>query len=311
MGRAVLAVLAMAVAVRAFAEPVPDTCAIHYPSDAGIAWTCRRIGRRDTLTRLFGSHWQDVLRFNRIDRRHVYPGVRIKVPDDLAQVHDFTPMPKTYAAAANDPKFILVDLTEQFLGAYAYGKLVMSFPITSGDEADPARRTPDGLFRVSAYDRLHTSSLYDMADSDKPYPMHYGLRFFISPRGVAVWIHGRDVPGYAASHGCIGLYDEQMQKEYYGYPRRPVLEDARKLYEWAIAPHPDDGHFHDLPDGPVVQIIGQAPVFPPPPAAAGTGARSRPPAPRPHGRTALRTSRLPSPQAPAAHSGEALRPHHG
>ena len=258
--------MALACAVSAFAEPVPNTCLIHYPSDARIAWRCHRIGRHDTLSGLFGPEWLDVLRFNRIDRRHVYPGVRLKVPDDLHQVHDFTPLPKLYPAAQAEPKFILVNLSEQFLGAYAYGRLLMSFPITSGKNADPARRTPVGLFKVSAYDRLHRSSLYTLPHSSRLYPMHYALRFLITRQWTAVWIHGRDVPGYAASHGCIGLYDEQMQKEYYGYPRKPVLEDARRLYEWAIAPHPDDGHFHDLADGPPVLIVGHAPDFPPRPA---------------------------------------------
>ncbi len=250
----------------ALAEPVPDTCRIHYPSDAGIAWTCHRINRRDTLTRLFGSLWPDVLRFNRIDRRHIYPGVRIKVPKDLQQVEHFSPMPKRFAAALDDPKFILVNLAEQFLGAYDHGRLVMSFPITSGNDSIAERRTPDGLFRVTAYDRLHSSSLYDLPRGDTPYPMHYGLRFLITRQWVAVWIHGRDVPGYAASHGCIGLYDEQMQKESYGYPRKPILEDARTLFEWAIAPHVDDGGFHEITDGPPVLIVGRAPVFPPHPA---------------------------------------------
>ena len=253
----------MAFALPALAEPVPDTCAIHYPSDVRVAFTCHRIGRHDTLTGLFGPRWQDVLRFNRIDRRHIYPGVRIKVPVDLRQVENFTPLPKSYPPANDMPKFILVSLTEQFLGAYDYGKLVMSFPITSGRNSDPALRTAVGLFKVTAYDRRHSSSVYDMADSNKPYPMHYALRFLITGSWVAVWIHGRDVPGYAASHGCIGLYDEEMQKEYYHYPRDPILQDARTLYEWAIAPHPDDGRFHELADGPTVQIVGQAPNFPP------------------------------------------------
>jgi hypothetical protein len=258
------ACLAVAFVLTALAEPVPDTCRVHYPSDAGVAWRCHRIGRRDTLTGLFGSDWQDVLRFNRIDRRHVYPGVRIKVPDPLRQVHAFTPMPMSYQPAVGEPKFILVNLTEQFVGAYAHGKLIMSFPISSGANIDPARRTPVGLFKVTAYDRLHSSSLYTLPNSSKPYPMHYGLRFLVTRQHVAVWLHGRDVPGYAASHGCIGLYDEQMQKEDYGYPREPILEDARALYEWAIAPHPDDGHFHEVADGPTVQVVGQAPDFPAP-----------------------------------------------
>lgn len=259
--RWLIPVLTAAYSLTTSAEPVPDTCEIHYPSDAGIAWTCHRIRPQDALTGLFGSHWRDVLRFNRIDRRHIYPGVRIKVPDDLRDVDHFTPVPKTYPPAADKPKFILVDLTEQFLGAYAAGKLVMSFPITSGDNTDAARRTPDGLFKVTAYDRLHRSSLYDLPHDGKPYPMHYALRFFITRQGVSVWIHGRDLPGYAASHGCIGLYDEQMQKTFYGYPRQPVLEDARELYDWVIGPHSDDAHFHILPNGPAVLVIGRAPDF--------------------------------------------------
>ncbi len=245
----------------ALADPVPDTCRIHYPSDAGIAWTCHRIGRHDTLTGLFGSLWPDVLRFNRIDRRHIYPGVRIKIPKDLRQVAHFSPMPKRFAAALDDPKFILVNLAEQFLGAYAHGRLVMSFPITSGTDSIAERRTPEGLFRVTAYDRLHSSSIYDLPRGETPYPMHYALRFLITRQWVAVWIHGRDVPGYAASHGCIGLYDEQMQKEYYGSPRQPILEDARTLFDWAIAPHGDEGGLHALAHGPPVLIVGRAPAF--------------------------------------------------
>ncbi len=257
-----LAVLAGIFSAAVSAEPVPDTCRIHYPSDARIPWTCLRIRRQTDVKQLFGADWQGVLRFNRIDRRHIYPGVRLKVPEHLGQVANFTPLPQTYAPAAQIPKFILVDLTEQFLGAYDHGRLAMSFPMTSGDNAVAARRTPVGMFRITAYDRLHVSSLYDMADTNKPYPMHYALRFLVTLNGVAVWIHGRDVPGYAASHGCVGLYDEQMQKAYYGTPHVPVLEDARTLYEWAIAPHPDDGRFHTLSDGPTVEIIGQAPNFP-------------------------------------------------
>jgi hypothetical protein len=95
--------------------------------------------------------------------------------------------------------------------------------------------------------------------------MHYALRFFISPQGDADWIHGRDLPGYPASHGCIGLYDEQMQHEYYGEPNHPILEDARKLYDWVISPRPDDGRFHEITHGPPVLIIGHAPEFPPEP----------------------------------------------
>ncbi len=89
--------------------------------------------------------------------------------------------------------------------------------------------------------------------------MESALRFHVSAQGVAFWIHGRDVPGYPASHGCIGLYDEQMQKQYYGQPGDPVLDDARTLYEWVVGPAGVDAGMRALKDGPRVRIIGRAP----------------------------------------------------
>ncbi len=90
--------------------------------------------------------------------------------------------------------------------------------------------------------------------------MHYGLRFFVNRRGVDFWIHGRDVPGFPASHGCVGLYDEEMQQKYYKFPRQPQLQDSRTLYEWAIGPREDRGEFTRLKNGPRVRIIGEPPL---------------------------------------------------
>jgi hypothetical protein len=90
--------------------------------------------------------------------------------------------------------------------------------------------------------------------------MHYALRFFISRKEVAFWIHGRDLPGYPASHGCVGLYDEEMQKKYYRNPDEPELMAARTLYEWAIGTTPDDGGLTRLKEGPRVLIIGESPI---------------------------------------------------
>lgn len=49
-------------------------------------------------------------------------GANLKVPLRLEDIIDFTPMPKEYPAAENDERFILVDLSEQFLGAYELTK---------------------------------------------------------------------------------------------------------------------------------------------------------------------------------------------
>jgi hypothetical protein len=251
--------------VTLFLPPVADAtvkkryspCEIGYPSDSRVEWEFRRLKQKETLEKLFGERWEDVARFNRIDRRHAWPGMKLKVPKRLDDIKDFTPLPATFPPAEKDHKFILIDLTEQFLGAYEKGRLVFSYPIASGDSKF---RTPTGEFRVTAYSRNHVSSLYKIEKTVIPYPMHYALRFFINDKEVAFWIHGRDVPGYPASHGCVGLYDEEMQKKYYTFPKEPALEAARALYEWAIAPNPDDGDFNTLKNGPRVLIVGESPI---------------------------------------------------
>lgn len=245
---------------RADGKMVPAPCKISHTSDTVRKWECRRLRTGETLEGLFGDRWQDVARFNRIDRRHAYPGVSLKVPAQLDDMRGFTPMPGLYQPAEPEASFILIDLSEQFLGAYEYGRLVFSLPVTTGETTN---RTPAGEFRITAFSRNHRSSLYFVEDTAAPYPMNYGLRFHVNPGGVSYWIHGRDVPGYPASHGCIGLYDEAMQKKYYGYPKKPELEDARKLYEWVVSPIFDDGKFHLLENGPKVAIIGHAPEMRP------------------------------------------------
>lgn len=232
---------------------ITNLCSVSHPSDSKIDWACVRIKQGESLEKLFGDRWIDIARFNRVDRRHAYPWVRIKVPKNLDDIKDFSPMPKTYSPAGQEAKFILLDVSEQFLGAYENGRLVFSVPITTGREYD---KTPLGVFSISAYDSRHISSLYFIENTEEPYPMHYALRFFIKKNGVSFWMHGRDVPGYPVSHGCIGLYDEEMQKRYYGYPKDPVLKDAKTLFDWVISPAQDDGRFHRLDEGPQIKIIG-------------------------------------------------------
>ena len=254
------------------AAKLSSLCEVHFAGDAPIEWDCVRLTSKDTPQEMFGKHWQDVLRFNRMDRRHFYGGMSIKVPRHLEDVAGFTPLPQFYAEAAEDEKFILVDQSEMFLGAYEYGKLVLSFPAAVGIEG---HRVPNGEFRIDAIHRRHTSNLYRVEEIGRRYPMHYALRFFIDrsdPNTPSFYIHGRDVPGYPASHGCIGLYDEEMQIEYYGaYDRKvygrdyhplkpPLLEGAARLYRWVVGNHDDLGGWHRIDYGPRVLIIGTPPL---------------------------------------------------
>ena len=136
---------------------------------------------------------------------------------------------------------------------------MFSCPVSLGMEG---HRVPNGTFRIDAADRSHESNLYPVEGTDRPYPMHYGLRFFVDKENdgwPSYWLHGRDMPGFPASHGCIGLYDEEMQKECYGKPSKVLLKDAKKLYEWALGGQPDTGKFQRIENGPAVRVIGDPP----------------------------------------------------
>src|SRR4030042_1896478 len=97
------------------------------------------------------------------------------VPKRLDDIKDFTPMPRYYQPSESEPKFIVVNLSEQFLGAYEYGHLVFSAPIATGEKG---HETPNGEFRITAFNSKHKSSLYFIEKTEIPYPMNYGLRFY-------------------------------------------------------------------------------------------------------------------------------------
>jgi len=238
-----------------------DLGRVVYPSLKNISWRSHFIMPDESLERLFGDKWVHVARFNRIDRRHAYPGMTIKVPVNMADIINYTPMPQMYEKAKPFRKYILVNITEQWLGAYEKGKLKFSMPAATGKKN---HETPVGIFRVDARDRNHFSSLYDTDDGKTKYPMDYAIRFYVGPDDVAYWIHARDLPGKPASHGCIGVFDEEMQKRAYEMSYVPVLKDAQKLYAWAVGGAEnglDSGRLELLEKGPVVEVIGPLPVY--------------------------------------------------
>jgi lipoprotein-anchoring transpeptidase ErfK/SrfK len=236
-----------------------DLSRYEYPSMEGIRWKSHFVRPQDSLERLFGRDWVAVARFNRIDRRHTYPGMTIKIPENMEDIRDYTPMAATFEKAREHPKYILLNVTEQWLGAYEFGRLVFSMPAATGLEG---HLTPTGLFRAEAYHRRHTSSLYKTHKGDAQYPMDYAIRFHIDKEQVSYWIHARDLPGRPVSHGCVGVFDEAMQHRVYRVPDKPVLDDAKKLYAWTIGEAlyaEDDGTQKLLPDGPPLEIVGELP----------------------------------------------------
>jgi len=242
-------------------KAMEDLSRVEYPSLKEIRWHPHFIEPNESLESLFGAEWPWVARFNRIDRRHVYPGMTIKVPDNIADIRNYTPLPRTYPPARRHEKYILVDITEQWLGAYAWGKLVFSAPAATGKAGT---ETPTGLFHIDARHLTHTSSLYKTQNDEEQYPMDNAIRFHIGEDNVSYWIHARDLPGRPASHGCIGLYDEEMQNRVFDTPKNPVLLDSQRLYDWAVGPDEYDedfGELDELEDGSTVEVRGALPRY--------------------------------------------------
>jgi hypothetical protein len=52
-----------------------------------------------------------------------------------------------------------------------------------------------------------------------------------------------------------------MQKEQYGIPKDPEVNDAKKLFEWVLGGAQEDDRVIPLPNGPRLQIIGEAPKW--------------------------------------------------
>lgn len=242
-----------------------DLTRVEYPSQKEMKWHGRFIRPQDSLESLYGPDWVWVARFNRIDRRHAYPGMTIKEPVSMDDIRNYTPLPQQYAPAKRYRKYLLLDVTEQWIGAYERGVLKFSMPAATGKAGN---ETPVGIFRIDARHLTHTSSLYRLpGEEGAQYPMDNALRFHFDDKNVGYWIHARDLPGRPASHGCIGLFDEKMQQRTFKMPGKPALLDSQKLYAWAVPDSEygdDDGSLQQLSNGPLLEVRGSLPTMLPP-----------------------------------------------
>lgn len=87
---------------------------------------------------------------------------------------------------------IVVSLSDQLAFLYRGSTLVAVSTISSGK---PGKDTPTGVFPILEKKKFHRSIKYDNA------PMPFMQR--IDRYGIA--LHGGQLPGYPASHGCIRL----------------------------------------------------------------------------------------------------------
>ena len=125
----------------------------------------------------------------------------------------------------NGPLVIVISLPDQTLSAYRNGIRVAYSSISSGTKG---RSTPTGVFTILEKEVTHFSNKYHHA------PMPFMQR--LTWQGVA--LHGGDLPGYPASHGCIRL-PREFAKRLYSLTTRGttvvVVDEKRK--EPTISPY--------------------------------------------------------------------------
>ena len=95
-------------------------------------------------------------------------------------------------SASTGPLFVVISLTSQRAMVYRDGVLIAASTISTGSKD---RETPTGVFPILEKQLVHRSGTYDNA------PMPYMQR--LTSKGVA--LHAGNLPGFAASHGCIRL----------------------------------------------------------------------------------------------------------
>ena len=95
-------------------------------------------------------------------------------------------------SVSTGPLFVVINLASQRAMVYRDSVLIAASTISTGSMD---RETPTGVFPILEKQLVHRSSTYDNA------PMPYMQR--LTSKGVA--LHAGNLPGFAASHGCIRL----------------------------------------------------------------------------------------------------------
>lgn len=125
------------------------------------------------------------------------------------------------SAWAQSATRVEIDLEEQRAYLLQGRRILLVTPISSGR---PGHFTETGSFKVIEKERSHFSSIYGkivdangntvVADADKDMRVPRGGKFIPAPMRYFMRFHGADglhsgyLPGYAASHGCVRLPEQ-------------------------------------------------------------------------------------------------------
>jgi len=164
--------------------------------------------------------------------------------------------------APEGPVLLVVSLATQRAIIYRNG---LPIGITTVSTGRPGHATPTGVFTVLERDVEHYSSLYNSA------PMPYMQR--ITWGGVA--LHGGNLPGYPASHGCIRLPHEFAQLLFRVTRLGMTVVITRDAAVPRVAPAEALLRGHTLPVGPTTEVIWRPETSPTGPVSVVISAADR------------------------------------
>ncbi|MEI6400009.1 MAG: L,D-transpeptidase [bacterium] len=165
-------------------------------TDKPLAELTAVVGKENLIT---------VLGLNRIDKKFIRKGMTITVPDSFTDWMEYSPFPKKMESLQVVPKIILVSQKIQAFGVYENGVLVRWGPVSTGKKSTP---TPPALYHTNWKGKSVTSTV----DPTWIMPWYFNLQ---NLEGISM--HQYELPGYAASHSCVRLREE----------------DALFFYNWA------------------------------------------------------------------------------
>lgn len=170
-------------------------------------FSCVKVKSGDTWAKLFPRK-RDREIVQRLNRTNMALRHRtwIVVPTDINAITnmDLTPFPTQRDTGGK--KLIIVDLGLKAFGAYDQnGQLVHWGPVSGGQGWCPdiqrSCHSATGSYRIFRKQGVDCESSKFPVDTDGGAPMPYCMHYY---RGFA--LHGSELPGYNASHGCIRLF---------------------------------------------------------------------------------------------------------
>ncbi|MGI9118256.1 MAG: L,D-transpeptidase [Minisyncoccia bacterium] len=153
-----------------------------------------------------------VLALNRININKIQKGAVLTVPVSWVGVDmlELSPYPAYIDRIKNISKFIFVSQRVQAFGLYENGHLVRWGPVSTGKSSTP---TPSKLYFANWKQKVTISNI------DDTWVMPWNVNF-ANFDGMS--LHQYELPGYAASHSCVRLFEEDA-KFIYGWVNQWTL----------------------------------------------------------------------------------------